>query len=203
VATSNSDLNRREALRRLAAGAVGAATAPIWADTLIALAQEHAHTQAAGAAMAARQWTPKVLTAHQNDTVIALTELIIPQTDTPGAKATNVNRFIDWVLSDAPAGERDKFISGVTWIDERSRAQYQKDFVAAAGEQQTALLTRFADDANHDAEDATGVTFFQAIKSMTIAGYYSTQVGLQQELGDDGVMVWAVFKGCDHPEHQS
>jgi hypothetical protein len=203
VETSDSDVNRREALRRLAAGAVGAATAPLWADTLIALAQEHAHTQVAGAAMAARQWTPKVLTGHQNDTVIALTELIIPQTETPGAKATNVNRFIDWVLSDAPAVERDKFISGLTWIAARSRAGYQNDFVSAGGEQQTALLTRLADEANHDPEDATGVTFFQAIKSMTIAGYYSTQVGLQQELGDDGIMVWAVFKGCDHPEHMA
>lgn len=203
MATFNSDLNRREALRRLAAGAVGAATSPMWTDTLIALARQHAHTQAAGGAMTAAQWTPRLLTAHQNDTVVALTELIIPQTDTPGAKAANVNRFIDWVLSGAPAAERSKFISGLTWIDERSRARYQKDFVSASAEQQTALLTPLADEANHTAEDATGVTFFQAIKSMTISGYYSTQIGLQQELGDDGVMVWAVFKGCDHPEHQS
>jgi len=199
---AKSELNRREALRRLAVGAVGAATSPIWAETLIALAREQAHAHGAAAAVAAAQWTPQVLTPRQNDTIVALTELIIPQTDTPGAKAANVNRFIDWVLSQAPPAERDKFISGLAWIDERSRARYQKDFVSASSEQQTTLLTPLADEANHAAEDATGVIFFQTIKSMTISGYYSTEIGLQQELGDDGVMVWAVFKGCDHPEHQ-
>jgi hypothetical protein len=203
VATSNSDVNRREALRRLAAGAVGAATSPMWGETLIALARQHAHTQSASAALSATEWTPKVLTPHQNETVVTLTELIIPQTDTPGAKATNVNRFIDWVLSEAPPAERDKFVAGLAWIDDQSRSRYQKEFVAASAEQQTALLTPLADEANQPAKDATtGATFFQAIKSMTISGYYSTQVGLQQELGDDGIMVWAVFKGCDHPEHQ-
>jgi hypothetical protein len=202
VAISNTDLNRREALRRLAAGAVGAATSPVWADTLIALAREHAHTQAAAGAMSSAQWTPKALTAHQNDTVVALTELIIPQTDTPGAKAVNVNRFIDWVLFQAPPADRDKFLSGLAWIDDESTSRYQKDFVSAAGAQQTALLTRLADEANRTPADATGVAFFQAIKAMTINGYYATQVGLQQELGDDGQLAMGIFKGCDHPEHQ-
>jgi len=238
VATFNADLNRREALRRLAIGAVGAATSPMWPDSLIALAREHAQAHAASGAIAAPQWSPKVLSTHQNDTVVALAELIIPETDTPGAKAANVNRFIDWVLFEALPADREKFMSGLTWIDERSTARYQKDFMSASGEQQTALLVPFADETNHAAdanerkrvshasgagpgapaservggtggakppglEDATGVTFFQAIKSMTISGYYSTQIGLQQELGDDGVMVNGVFKGCDHPEHQA
>ena len=202
MATSDSDLSRRDALRRLAVGAVGAATSPIWADTLIALAREHAHTQAAGAAMTAPQWTPRLLTPHQNDTIVVLTELIIPQTETPGARGVNVNRFVDWVLSEAPPDEREKFMSGLTWIDEQSTSRYQKDFVSAGGEQQTALLTRLADEENRSAEDASGVAFFRAIKAMTISGYYSTQAGLQQELGDDGQMVMGVFKGCDHPEHQ-
>ena len=38
---------------------------------------------------------------------------------------------------------------------------------------------------------------------MTITGYYTTQIGLQQELGDDGKLVLAEFKGCTHPEHQT
>ena len=36
---------------------------------------------------------------------------------------------------------------------------------------------------------------------MTITGYYTTQVGLEQELGDDGVMAQRSFEGCTHPEH--
>jgi hypothetical protein len=37
---------------------------------------------------------------------------------------------------------------------------------------------------------------------MTIAGYYSTKIGLEQELGDDGQLFNPVFVGCTHPEHQ-
>ena len=37
---------------------------------------------------------------------------------------------------------------------------------------------------------------------MTISGYYTTEVGPKQELGDDGVLALAEFRGCDHPEHQ-
>ena len=44
--------------------------------------------------------------------------------------------------------------------------------------------------------------FFQAIKSMTINGYYTTEIGLRRELGDSGQLFQAVSQGCDHPEHQ-
>ena len=57
-------------------------------------------------------WTPKFFSVHQNETVTALAELIIPQTETPGAKAAKVNEFIDlilthshyWSLSDSCVG---------------------------------------------------------------------------------------------------
>jgi hypothetical protein len=47
-----------------------------------------------------------------------------------------------------------------------------------------------------------GAQFFQAMKSLTIGGYYSSEIGMMQELGDDGQMFLLEFKGCTHPEHQ-
>ena len=44
--------------------------------------------------------------------------------------------------------------------------------------------------------------FFEAIKSMTIIGYYTSEVGMRQEMGDDGTLFFAEFKGCEHPEHR-
>ena len=199
---SPSAPTRRDALRRLAVGVVGAATSPLWVQSLTALARSHADTHRAEAVLAAQDWTPAVLSARQNDAVIALTELIIPASDTPGAKATLVNRFIDRVLADAPASQREAFLRGLGWMDTTSRAEFGRDIAAASGEQQAALLTRLADEANQASADAPGVEFFHAIKSMTISGYYSTEIGLRQELGDDGVMMAAEFHGCDHPEHQ-
>ena len=72
----------------------------------------------------------------------------------------------------------------------------------ATPEQQTELLTKLAAPSGHAAEDAPGVPFFTAMKGMTIAGYYSTKIGLEQELGDNGQLFSPVFEGCMHKEHQ-
>lgn len=195
-------INRRLALQTLAAGAVGAATSATWVESLSALARQQAHAHAADAAIAAQDWTPRVLNARQNDAVIALTELIIPQTDTPGAKAARVNRFVDTVLHDASPADREKFTKGLAWIDARSKALFGKDFLSASAAEQTALLTRLSKEGNPDAEDPIGTEFFQAIKVLTINGYYTSEIGLRQELGDDGQLFMAQFPGCTHPEHQ-
>lgn len=194
--------NRRTALRTLAAGAVGAATSSIWVESLSALASQQAHARTAQAAMAAQKWAPRVLSPKQNEAVIVLTELIIPGTDTPGARAARVNRFIDAVLHEAPRTDRDAFLRGLSWMDERSQTLFKKDVVGASAAQRTALLTTLSSDKNQAEEDRVGIQFFRAIKSMTIDGYYTSEIGLRQELGDNGQLFFAQFAGCDHPEHQ-
>jgi hypothetical protein len=189
--------DRRTALRALAAGAAAA-----WVDSLSALAAQHAHSPAAQAAIAAQEWTPRVLNPRQNETITTLTELIIPQTETPGAKAARVNRFIDAVLQQAKPADRDSFLRGLAWMDERSRTQFRTDFVAATPAQQTELLTTLSKSDGETAELRAGVQFFRAIKSMTIDGYYTSEIGLRQELGDNGQLFLPQFAGCDHPEHQ-
>jgi hypothetical protein len=131
-----------------------------------------------------------------------LSELIIPETETPGARAALVDRFIDEVLKDATATDRKRFIDGLAWLDRRSRTLFARNFVSSTTAQQTELLTRLSPAEGVSPEAVTGIAFFQAIKSMTITGYYTTEIGLQQELGDDGRLVLATFEGCTHPEHQ-
>jgi hypothetical protein len=195
-------LNRREALRTLATGAIGAAASSLWVESLSALARQQAHAHAADAVIALQEWTPRVLTARQNEAVVALTELIIPQTDTPGAKAAGVNRFIDTVLHEARPADRESFLRGLAWMDERSRTLFGSDIAGAGSSEQTALLTRLSNEGNSGGEAPIGLEFFQAIKSMTINGYYTTEIGLKQELGDDGQLFLPQFPGCTHPEHQ-
>ena len=86
------------ALRSLAAAGIGIASASSWVQTLSALATEQAHLHAGTAGASQAAWSPRVLTTRQNETVTTLCELIIPQTDTPGAKDALVNRFVDSVL---------------------------------------------------------------------------------------------------------
>lgn len=207
MATSDRiGIGRRTAIRTLASGAVAAAASGTWVESLTALARQQAHAHAAGAviaATAAQDWAPRTLTAAQNDLVVALTELIIPETDTPGAKAARVNRFIDQVLTDALPPVRESFVRGLSWIDSRSQELYKQTFLAASADQQTALLARISSDVEDPSNaDATiGRQFFQAIKGMTINGYYTTEIGLRQELGDNGQLFLPQFQGCNHPEH--
>lgn len=196
-------LNRRDAMRTLAAAGLGVVSVPLWVDSLSALAREQAaHVHAAAPAVRAAAWAPKVLSAHQNEMVTVLSELIIPRTDTPGAREAQVNRFIDSVLQEATPADRTAFLKGLAWMDARSRLLVGKDVLSATPAEQTELLTRLSSEERRGAEEQIGVDFFQALKSMTITGYYSTEIGLRQELGDDGQMVQAEFKGCTHPEHQ-
>jgi Gluconate 2-dehydrogenase subunit 3 len=199
-----SRIARRDALRSLAAGGVGAAASALWVDRLGAFAREqavHAHAAIATAAQSSVAWKPKTFSQHQLDTVVTLSELIIPQTDTPGAKATQVDRFIDTVLAESPAADRASFLKGLGWIDARSKVLFGKDLLSSTVEQQTELLSKLSTP--NSREERAGVDFFNAIKSLTITGYYTTEVGLRQELGDDGVLAQATFEGCTHAEHRS
>ena len=198
-------ISRRNALRGIAAGA-GATVSALWLDRLALLAQNpalHTHAAIAGTAQAAAApFTPKALSAAQLQTVATLAELIIPTTDTPGARAALVDRFVDNVMANATPADKERFLAGLAWMDTRSTALYGEPFTAATPEQQTELLTKLAAPSGHAAEDAPGVPFFTAIKGLTISGYYSTKIGLDQELGDNGQLFTAVFEGCTHKEHQ-
>jgi hypothetical protein len=198
-------LDRRQALRTLAFGGIGAVAAPAWAETLAEIARghaDHAHTAVTAVAEAA-PWAPKVFDAHQNETVVVLSEMIIPQTDTPGARAAKVNEFVDLVLDDASESDRKQFLKGLAWMDARSQELFGTDFVSAAPEQQTALLTILASPKNKAFEDQVGIDFFNAIKGLTITGYYTSEIGMKQELGDDGQLFFLEYPGCTHPQHKA
>jgi len=215
---------RRDALKQLAMGAVGTAAVPGWVEELAARALDHGHGQTGQAKSG--PWRPRALTGHQNATVIVISELIIPQTDTAGAEAAQVNQFIDAVIADADPETRGKFFQGLSWVDERSHRLYAADFIAATPEQQTAILMRMEPpvtdspkpgaakepytatapqqrDRNEAPVEEIALDFFRAMKSLTITGYYTSEIGMGEELGDDGTMVFEDYPGCGHASHKS
>ena len=140
----------------------------------------------------AETWKPLLFTAQQNETVIALTDLIIPATDTPGAKAAQVNRYIDLFLHDGPASERARFLGGLKLLDEESTRREKAAFVRLSPARQTALLESMESEGKGD-----GYAFFRMAKSMTARIYFETQPGVK-ELNKQGVpKTWA----CTHPGH--
>src|SRR5690242_21064791 len=121
-------MQRREALRIFAAGAV----LPAFTPELFALFRQ---------AQPPPGYTLRTLTGHLNDTVVAMIDQIIPATDTPGAKGARVNEFIDVILTEwANDEERRNFLNGLADVDKRSNKLFGKDFASASSSQQVTLL---------------------------------------------------------------
>jgi hypothetical protein len=119
-------------------------------------------------------WKPEVFDGHQNETVIALTELIIPATDTPGAKAAHVNRWMDRLLGAGPAEQRDAFLSGLGWLDGHAIGLHQKPFVRLTEAEQTRILQGL------DGGTGPGAQFFRMAKGLTSRLYYATEIGMRE-----------------------
>jgi len=174
-------MHRREALRLLAS----AATLPLLSREAFSLFQA-VHEQLP------EQAALKTLNPHQNETVTTIAELIIPQTDTPGAKAARVNEFIDLMVTEwYDAEEKSTFLTGLADVDVRTRDLFGKDFVQCSETQQVELLRALDDEvAAARSEDGAGrrrtrppeKNFFFMIKQLTLVGYYTSQVGFEQEL---------------------
>src|SRR5205823_4919594 len=83
---------RYSALRRAALVVGGVLSAPFAAGVL-------AGCEARGAPEGS--WRPRALTPDQAELVAAIAEQILPETDTPGARAVGVHRFIDALLAES------------------------------------------------------------------------------------------------------
>jgi hypothetical protein len=162
-------MNRREVLLLLA----GTAALP---DQLLAVGRAVHKRVRAG--------TLRALDPHQNETVATIAELIIPKTDTPGAREAGVPAFIDVMLAEwGDDDQRKVFTAGLANVDERSRALFGKDFIASSAEQQVQILTDL--DAElarlRDTKSDTSKNFFQGVKWLTLTGYYTSEVGATTE----------------------
>jgi len=176
-------MQRREALRIFVAGAV----LPVFSPELLALFRQ---------AQPPPGYKVRTLTPHLNETVIAMTEQIIPATDTPGAKDARVNEFIDVILTEwATPEERARFIEGLEDIDKQSQKLFGKNFVDASPDQQAAQLRAIDDVAlagrvarahhgNHVEPPDQQLTgdFWEVFKRITVHGYYTSEIGFSQEL---------------------
>src|SRR5215831_19581277 len=73
-------------------------------------------------------WKALFLSDSQNAMLIALSDVIIPATDTPGAKEALVNRYLDLLLSIEPAESQRQFTGALASMDRESQKQFGKDF---------------------------------------------------------------------------
>jgi gluconate 2-dehydrogenase gamma chain len=190
-------MNRRDVLRVTVFGAIGVGT-----TVPASPAREFPSGYDASKELERPDWKPLFLDAHQNETLILLSDLMIPATDTPGAKAALVNRFLDLLMSVETAETQRAFIAALAYIDGESMRRYNSAFVYAPRERQLEFLTLIAyphslETWGEGQAEFPGHTHFQKLKNWITGAYYSSAVGLK-ELGWDGAFPHGTFSGCDH-----
>jgi len=147
-----------------------------------------------------------------------LAEMIIPADDTQGAKQAGVAEFMDFMVANrVPVSARrdvrssqdaietgneaqSRFLSGLNWINARSKSEFGHEFMDCPPEQQKLLLEELAYKAKFKPTTESGREFFQFIRDYTVVGYYTTKIGLES-LGYPGLRtVWPSMPGCSHPD---
>lgn len=118
-----------------------------------------------------------VLSKEQKNILEEIAEIILPTTPkSPGAKAARIAAFMQTIVSDCYTVEEQKvFMAGLNQIPKdyaRYSAQQKWDFVLN--------LDKIASRLN-DPKDPPH--FFTMIKQLTTWGYFTSEVGLTQELG--------------------
>jgi hypothetical protein len=188
-------MNRRQLIKSAILATTGSAVSG-QTHTHPAPASAAAASAAAAQAAQGEAWTPLVFDSHQNETVIALSDLIIPATDTPGAKAAKVNEFIDLMLHDVAQDKGHEFLMGLGWLDGYAIRKHKAPFVKCTEAQQIEIL-KSLDDAT-EADLKPGTDFFRQVKRYTVDGYYTSKIGID-ELNKGG-RVPATF-ACQHENH--
>src|SRR5207237_1174918 len=179
-------VKRRELLRAgVFAGAAPAARPPLSAAQSTAMPSELTPAQSgvdASKDLSAPGWKPLFLDEHQNETLIILSDLIIPATDTPGAKEALVNRYIDLVLAAESSEAQRSFLNSLGYLDGESIRRYRAAFRYLKREEQDDLLHALAYprtasgwSGEADATPDMGHAHFEALKQRIATAYYNSQ----------------------------
>jgi gluconate 2-dehydrogenase gamma chain len=182
-------MNRREALQQVAWLMGGAISAP----ALLGILNGCTPRQSAG-------WKPVFLNDEQGALVGEVAEIMIPRTDTPGAKDVGIPSFIDLMLKDAyPKEDQGRFITGLKQFDAQAHEQYGRGFMQLDSAQRGTLVRATHEAATAVERSYTGSAalerpFVLMTKELTLLGYFTSQAGATQVLQYNPLP--GVFKGC-------
>ena len=186
-------VSRRTALKRISAGAGAVA--------LFLLLSEEGLAAFADIQRTAAPPSLKALTAEQYATVEALTEAIIPADErSPGAKQARVADYIDLLLSEADEARRAQWTEGLAALDADATTRFGKPFLKLDAAQVETVLTDASKNEKAPAlsknERSALELFFVTAKQATVHGYYTSEIGIHQELRYKGNKVLLQFVGC-------
>ena len=179
-------VKRREILKRAAWLLGGAVSAPA---ALAILQGCSAKEPVPGAAA----YLPKTLSADHFALIADIAEIMIPRTDTSGAKDAGVPAFIDQALGAVYDTEtQQRFTSGCAEFQTTAQAVGNQPFLEQDLAARTAFVQKTLEKAL--AEGAGPRPFILMARELTLLGFFTSEVGINENM--DYVAVPGAFHGC-------
>jgi len=123
------------------------------------------------------RWQPRLLSARQAALLEELVEVIIPRTDTPGAKEALTHVFVDLYVKDCyPKAQQEIFLKGLDDLDEISRKQLQRPFLDLSPDERLGLLKQIEKE-SFDRGESVEQSFIRMLKNLTLMGFFTSQPG--------------------------
>lgn len=196
---STNEINRRDAVKLMA---LMAAASGFHAGCAEPAEPEKARGSSRSAiTQPDESYRRQFFTDHEYETVRALADMIIPADERSGnASDAGVPAFIDFVMMDEALGAVERrqttMRGGLAWLDHTCRDRFgNRPFVDCSEEERVQILDLIAYPEGAPPELAAGVRFFNTFRDLTIAGFFSSRMGVE-DLNYIGNAALPEFTGC-------
>jgi hypothetical protein len=205
--SANDPINLKQDRRqwlKTSATALGAAVLPLSGAVAEASPENSQAAQpAAGATPAAApaetSSSARFFTPAQHAMIEELSETIIPaDSHSGGAKAAKVADYIEQRIREG-VDDQQKVLwrEGLRLMESMSQHYNGKSIVGSSTEEKISILKVLSDNAQ--LTELPEVRFFQELKSFTVRGYYTSKIGIHDDLEYKGNRILMEFVGCDDP----
>ena len=127
----------------------------------------------------------KFFSDHELATIAVLCDIILPATDSAGsATEAEVPAFIEFIAKDIQSNQLP-VRGGLMWLDAESNKRFGKEFKSCGSGEQIEIVEDIAYPDPKDPAMEPGVSFFKKMRNLTLTGYYTSRMGIE-DLGYQG-----------------
>lgn len=130
-----------------------------------------------------------LFTATQESVLEELADLIIPDTDVPGAKAAAVGPFICMMIKECyPESIQEDVVAGLVAFEDKVKDRFGKGFLDIPAKDRATLIGELRSETieqqhasnSKETEGNAKAYMFEIVRDLTILGYFTSEVGTTQ-----------------------
>ena len=126
-----------------------------------------------------------IFTETDLTTIAILCDIILPATDSAGsATEAEVPDFIDFIVKDIPKYQIP-IKGGLMWLNRESALRFENSFTNISESERIQIIDDIAYPDRAKPDMGPGVAFFNSMRDLTLTGYYTSRMGLN-DLGYKG-----------------